>query len=322
MRIRYFPIEKNLYEVSPGLRPLGTDLGWGRFDGCFFQIDDSFPEARSNKIACRKEDVEKYFVTKDLSTETHASIVRFMMCRLPQEYPEKFRLEEAPDRQILHCSHTGDRLEVNAAGDLLHFSSPEDVGPEVRDAIDALQLQVQEDIALTSRSAGKNWLSLLHLCSPSHWSARDKIGLPFTAVHMPIPGIDRVNRVADQLVDVMIHKGPFVRFVWSFVTDERLNHHPDAPPGVDPLVWKGRSFHSGANPPFYLRVERQVLFGLPEVESSLFGIRISFWSGQEIKDDGNKRQQLLGALRSMTPESRVYKGVAPCFEELVAWLEK
>ena len=127
-------------------------------------------------------------------------------------------------------------------------------------------------------------------------------------------------RTSNAIVDAMIHKGPFVRFVWSFVTDTRLNHHPEAPPGVDPVFWKGRSFDANKEEPFYLRVERQVVYGLPEISSSVFTIRLSFWRASEICADPLKRQMLLGALESMTPESRQYKGVASCFDPLTKML--
>lgn len=118
----------------------------------------------------------------------------------------------------------------------------------------------------------------------------------------------------------MITKGPFVRFVWSFVTDTRLNHHIIAPEGIDQDEWKGRSFNIESPEPFYFRMERQVTYGFPEIQASLFTIRLHFIPGSEIKADEKMRTQLLSALYSMTPESRVYKGVAHCFEPLTQYL--
>ena len=119
----------------------------------------------------------------------------------------------------------------------------------------------------------------------------------------------------------MIHKGPFVRFIWSFVTDKRLNHHPTPPPGADPVIWRGRTFNEFQYTPFYFRIERQVTYGFPEVEASLFTIGVTFLSGHEVRNNPHQRDQLISALESMTPESRVYKGVAGCFDQLIAWLK-
>jgi len=317
--IRYFPLTKPLYEVVPGLGSLG---GPAPHDALIFQIDEDFAKARQNKIACRYENLEKYFLQENLPSECKLALVRFLISRLPREYPHFFKVQtDANGDTHLQCSHTGDSFGINSHGELISFSSSTLIEPAVRDAVDAFALQVQEDLALLVRREEKEHLALLHLCSPSHWSGKDKIGKSFFDIHAPVPGIELVNRAAKNIVNVMISKGPFVRFVWSFVTDSRLNHHPEAPPGIDPVSWKGRAFDAANQPPFYLRVERQTTFGFPDQDCALFTIRVSFWGGDEIKGDSSKKNLLAGALESMGPESRVYKGVAHCFDELIQWLK-
>jgi hypothetical protein len=121
----------------------------------------------------------------------------------------------------------------------------------------------------------------------------------------------------------MVHKGPYTRFVWGFGSDMRLNHHPEPAPGADPAVWKGRSFsRDREGSPFILRVERQVIHGLPEVNAAIFGIRIYFMDGEEIRRQPAHRALLRSALLSMTPESRVYKGLDQCMDEVIAWLDE
>lgn len=93
------------------------------------------------------------------------------------------------------------------------------------------------------------------------------------------------------------------------------------PPGWDATAWTGRSFGVAQDEPFSLRIERQITFGLPDVRASLFFIRRSFIGGREIRSNPLWRDQLLAALRSMSTEARVFKGVQKCFDELVAWLE-
>lgn len=314
----YFPIERGVYEVTAGLRPLGFDFGYAELDRNVFQICSDFAEFRKNKIECRKERLSKYFVTLDLSEKHKSYTTEFIVKRLLHEYPLIFKLEN----HVLHCSHSHDKISFNSDWSLKKIESVEDIGPAVTESLDALSLQVQEDLVLMCRNqVKKDYLGMIHLCSPSHWAAEDKIGNSFFRTHQPIPGIDKINRIADNMVEAMINKGPFVRFVWSFVTDKRLNHHTVAPSSWDPAKWKGRSFDLSQAIPFFFRVERQVVFGLPEIEASLFTIRISFIDGTEIKSNENYRTQLLGALNSMTPESRVYKGVANCFTELTDWLQ-
>ncbi len=63
----------------------------------------------------------------------------------------------------------------------------------------------------------------------------------FSLYHALIPGLQKVGKVHRQIIDAMVYKGPYVRFVWSFVTDSRLNHHPQPPPGQNQNSWKGRN---------------------------------------------------------------------------------
>lgn len=310
---RYFPLEKGLYEVVPGLYKLGFDFGNGAADARLFQIDEQFPLYRENKLACRKERLAKYVCEADFSAEKSEVVCRFIADRLHGEYPDLFRW----DGGVFTSALTQETFRFDENMRLLP-------GTPYANAFDALCSQLQEDIAVVSRRPDKsNWLSALHLCSPSHWAAEDKIGKDFKFIHGPVPHFEKLNKASDGLVEAMIHKGPYVRFIWSFVTDQRLNHHTEAPPGWDPVKWKGRIFHP-ENPdnPFHFRVERQVIHGLPEVESALFGIRVSFLSGQEVRNSPEKNRLLRSALFSMSPEARVYKGVAHCFDELVAWLRK
>ncbi len=313
----YFPIERGLYEVAAGLRPLGFDFGNPYYDGKIFHITEDFPLYRKNMLECRDERLGKYFCEHNLSLKRTQTLAKFLVHRYVQEYPHHFSFEN----QILFCSHTGDKIRFDHEFNLVDFSSLEMIKTPVTHSIDALSLQVPEDLALVCRQENIDHLGLLHLCTPSHWAAEDKIGMNFFDIHVPIPGIDKVNRVADKLVETMVHKGPFVRFIWSFVTDKRLNHHPIAPPDHDQGSWKGRSFDEFAFVPFYFRIERQVTYGFPEDQTSLFTIGVTFLSGVEVKNNPHQKAQLISALHSMTPESREYKGVAGCFDQLIKWLE-
>lgn len=316
--IRYFPLEKGIYEVAPGLRPWGADLGNGESDRLVFQLDSGFAAAIANKAACRRERLSKYCVTDPAWTpELEAGVTRFVRERLAHEHPGYFSLSREPaGRQTLACGLTGDRLRFDPDGRYQ--------GQEFVSGWDALASQVQEDLAVVVRGRGavQDRLVALHLCSPSHWAAEEKIGNDFRAVHAPIPGVEKMNRAAPQIVQAMIEKGPYVRFVWGFATDERLNHHPEAPDGMDPDLWRGRSFSlERPENPFSLRVERQVIWGLPELDAFLFVIRVSFLPGHQIRARADWRQKLRDALVSMSPESRIYKGLDGSFDAVVAWLD-
>lgn len=313
---RYFPLEKGIYEVAPGLRPLGSDFGNGEADKRIFQLDAEFHRYRENKIANREERLGKYYCTSEYPDSVAAGINNFLAQRLAQEYPQYFSW----DGECFSAQLTNEKLYFSRAGVFLRAKTT--ISPPYASGLDALASQVQEDIAIVCADTTRDWLAALHLSSPSHWAAEDKIGKDFFAIHAPIPGSEKMNRSARALVEAMIHKGPYVRFVWGFATDRRLNHHPVAPSGQDELAWQGRSFFQPADgsTPFVLRVERQTLWGFPALNAALFGIRVYFIDGCEIRQNPEERELLSAALRSMTPESLRYKGLSECLPDVLRWL--
>lgn len=316
---RYFPLGSGRYEVAPGLRPLGTDFGNGAADGYLFQIDTAFDHYRANKLSCRAERLGKYVVRRDYDAPVAAAVARLMTERLAAEYPNLFK--RAPDS--LDCRLPGERLVFGTDLRLVRVEAGAPLSPPYADAFDALCCQIPEDIAIIRAAPGRgDWIAALHLCSPSHWGAEAKIGGDFRATHAPVPGFERVNQAAPSLVAAMIERGPFVRFVWGVSGDARLNHHPEPPPGVDPAAWRGRAFRSDAEgPPCWVRVERQALWGLPEVGAALFAIRTYLLDGNAVRADPAERALLRAGLLSMSPESRAYKSVADDFDALLRWLD-
>ena len=275
---RYTPWTKGVYEVAPGLRPFGTDFGNGEADQRLFQIDNEFPRYLANKRAALAEWPSKYVCRSILSRKVETAAADLIQQRLQLEYPDQ---------------------KVTAT------------------TLDQLALLVPEDLVVVRTRDKENWVAYLHLCSPSHWAAKSKVGRSFFDVHAPIPGFERANAVSDGLVDAMVNKGPFVRFVWGVESDDRLNHHPDPPPGRTKDEWLGRRFSLGR---FYVRTERQVIWGLPGVGAALFTIRVGHIPDHEILADESLRRPLVEALDSMSPAARDYKGLTREWDSLMKLL--
>lgn len=319
---RYFPPQKGVYEVAPGLSALGKDFGNGEQDKKFLALDSDFGIYRENKIRCRKENFSKYVCKKDFPLATEQAVCAWLIERLCADYPDLFSVRVSRTDKylfVLSCASTQEEITFDQSYNLVSTNSK--IDPPYADLFDALCSNFPADLSVVTKNESKNWVSALHLCAPSHWAAADKIGRDFTEVHLPVPGIEKVNKAAGSLVDAMILRGPYIRFAWSMVTDRRLNHHPLPPPNISSEEWNGRIFDPAKASPFYLRVERQTLWGLPQVQSALFGIHVLFVDGAEIKANPEKNTLLKSALQSMTPESRKYKGVAHYFDGLISWLE-
>lgn len=318
----YFPVEGGIYQVTAGLKNLGHDFGNGPADSRIIQIDTAFTRYQENKLACRAERLGKYYATSEFDADIEAVCARKIIGILLEEYPRLFKWrgdEEGTGR--LDCAPTSETLTFKRYV-LSGVAGTAPIHPPYSGAFDALVNQISEDVAVVRRRKDRDWLSAIHLCSPGHWAAENKIGKTFEQTHSPVPHIEPISRAARAMVHAMISKGPFVRFVWGFGSDDRLNHHPEPAPGWDAAKWRGRSFQSvpEGECPFYLRLERQVTVGLPEAEAALFFIRVYYIDGREIRNNPAQRDLLRSSLRTMDPESRQYKGLADSMAPLLEWL--
>lgn len=157
--------------------------------------------------------------------------------------------------------------------------------------------QVPEDLMVHRVLDGRDWLAAAHVCFPSSWDPGEKVGRTWEEIHRPVP-MDLGS--SSRIVRAMVSSGPFERFVWSVVYDDRYDYHPSL----------ARSSFSPGNP--LVKVERQVTVPFPVLGCCLFILR------QYLVRDYD-RESLARAIEGMTPEQREYKGlVSP--EPLLAWL--
>ena len=256
---RYLPFLDGSYSTAPGLTAMGKANAEEQF---VFQIDEQYGDFIENKRQCRQERLNKYYLEEKFYPETIAAVNRFLVDRLAAEYPEYFRPQGL---LTLHNKRTGEMLEWKE--DWINIQDG-----RYASLFDALCSQVPEDIAVCQLEGMRDWLAAIHLSAPNHWAPGDKIGKPFGEVHGPVPGMEKLNQHYFKMLDTAVRKGPFIRYAWGIATDTRLNHHPDAPPGTDPVYWQGRRVEDG-DAPTYVRVERQAIVGLPECNAFIFTIR-------------------------------------------------
>ena len=300
--------------------PLGTDLGNGEADRRVFQIDDRFAEYRAEKLIARRERLDKYYQTYRIKNSVMAAVAKLMVDRLVEEYPQYFVVRRSMDQTMFESRLTGETLYFDPHWQLQRVENGS-LTPAYVSTLDALAMQVQEDWAVVCRAGDRNWLSAIHLCFPNYWAAEEKIGKEFAVVHAPVAGMEKINRRSQAIVQTMITQKPMVRFAWGLSTDTQLNHHPEPPPGVTVENWQGRQFDP-CNPHLYLRIERQVIWGLPQQEAALFTIRTYFRDCHEIKQHPVLREPLRRAIASMSPASLVYKGLVESQTKILDWLNQ
>ncbi|AFY54762.1 Protein of unknown function (DUF3445) [Rivularia sp. PCC 7116] len=318
----YFPLQNGRYEIKPGMMPFDTDFG-NQSDSKLFQLDSNFESYRQVKLAARKSSLSKHYQTYNYSNSVAKAVAQLIINRLTTEYPQYFNLANHGNQLTLNCQLTKEILYFNQKFQLLKYkSSDKSIFPDYISTLDALAAQIQSDILVISRNQNSDdWMSAIHLCYPNHFSAAEKIGKDFVSVHLPVAGIEKINQRAKAIVNTMIVRKPMMRFAWGLSTDTRLNHHPQPPSGIESKQWYGRNFDI-SNPRLFLRIERQVMWGLPEYDAAIFTIRTYFRDCREIKKDFVLKNKLISAIESMTPESLIYKDLLESKQDILAWLNQ
>lgn len=297
------PFASGVYDVKPGLRKFGIDLGNGEADGRVFQLDNQFGRYRQAKRDARGRRFDEHVMSRDFSPQAQTAVARFIVHRLVGEHPERFRLMTEAGGATLACELTGNRLAFDDRWTLVGST-----GDHV-DALDALACQVQEDMAVTHVDGGSNRLAALHVCMPSHWSPRQKLGGSFAHVHAPVPGMAAVIARQDEYVRQMVDaEQGMVRFVWGIQAGDALNRHPLEP---SPAFEVERAF---------VRVERQTIWGLPDAGVSLFTIRPYLIPVAEVRADAAMAAALSQAVRGMSSATLAYKGLNAVYDPLLRYL--
>jgi len=173
-----------------------------------------------------------------------------------------------------------------------------------RDIFGELAMQIQEDLVIHRLSDDRDWMAAGYVCFPSGWNPVDKIGRPLSEIHAPIPGMDLSK--SRKLVETMVHHGPFERYVWGPVFEDRINFHPR---------FEKRKFDP-QNPVVYVKVERQITVGFPEHGAALFILR------QHLIKNEIDYPALSTSLKTMTEAQREYKGINDVFDDLIAFLDE
>lgn len=320
----YFPIEQGVYDVGPGLKDFGIDLGNGTSDQQVFQFDENFFTCRQVKLDARQERLSKYYRTQMLSTDVSTSILRFIIERLTLEYPKFFQLISQSKSEIaLHCKLTDETLIFDNKLRLTRvkrdFPAP---SPDYHDSMDALACQIQEDLAIISQSPfGRDWIAAVHLCQANNWAAEEKIGQSFQATHEPVAGMNNNQRDVNVIVNTIVTKGPFIRFAWGLTAEAELNQHP-RPCLASSSKTDIKKRFDPHHPSLFLRVERQVLWPFPEQQAALFTIRTYVTDCHQIRDDGEMNSKLISALESMTKEQLKYKCLNKDYKAIHKWLTR
>jgi dimethylamine monooxygenase subunit A len=261
LRPLYFPVKAEPLRMQPGLLRFGTDFGNGEADQRFFPGDET------------------------------AALYLAAKARVLAAYPERERrcVESEQEGACLAAAEAWFSETLVAEG---QASASRAVG-------EGLGRELAEDFAvLHVNDARVDRVLWLSACFPSGWRPEHVIGRSFSQIHRVIPAIDRVLRGSRGLVEAMVTRGPYVRFVWTISADDELDHHPEQ---GKRRPWTNDTMQG------FLRVERQTTIPLPVVRGSIFLIRTYLYRFDELTRD--RRDVLAQALAQMPLAVAKYKGL-------------
>ncbi len=148
------------------------------------------------------------------------------------------------------------------------------------------------------------------VCFPSSWDLREKLGLPMTEVHAPVPLLN--DALARQIETFLSRQQPGVAWTRenvSFSRDAELNHHP---------ARHLRPLDSTVTPDnVFVRLEHQLLLKLPTSGSILFGIRVEVVPLNDLPWTAQTRDRMVRLLSTIAPDVAVYKGIADSMQTLI-----
>ncbi|MCK4743670.1 MAG: DUF3445 domain-containing protein [Sulfuriflexus sp.] len=287
----YFPISGDRYSTRAGLARFGTDFGNGQLDTQLFQFDKTFTDYRNNKLAVRKTEINDYVCTDKIDNKSLAEATQFILQHLCNEHPDKFLLQKSSKQITLDCLLTDEQIIIND-----DYNLATQHRTEYKNLFDALALQVQEDICLMQINSSGTKLIAAHLCAANHWSARDKLLMDMRYLHQHVPGFTDDNKEPEKLLQGISRKTEaYVRFAWGLCDQAILNQHPHT------------SLKSESSDDLFMRIERQVIWPIPDSDILLFTIRTYFQDYTELKT--SEIISLGSAVSSMSKETLEYKNI-------------
>ena len=163
--------------------------------------------------------------------------------------------------------------------------------------LEVAALQVQEDLIVMIRSEDTWRFGAGVVCFPSHWVPGEKLGLPITDVHEPVPHYnEELAQRVDRFLDHLAPGKNAWRRNWVIHASPQL--HVPRQPALDGSV-QPRDL--------WLRSERQVLWALPATGGILFTIRTQQFPLRALVTRPDVASSMASSLRSAPDSLRAYR---------------
>ena len=297
----YVPTE---YSVKPGLKKLEEEP--------HFIIDEWYPDYRNEKLDARCEDLEKYYIEKPAKTglrakeqqSTHDALMKTITLWMAETLAKKYKkisFRSEKENYVFHNDYSNESVWVDENLNVIQIiKSPDNPyskrfsdkfpQPPYKNLFDAVCSQIQEDVCIMRNDE----LVANHVCLPSWWCPAEKMGMSMGEIHADVPGMEKT--AYEHIWNACLHKGPYLRYNWTLTDTPILNQHPSKN--------IGKNFDRGT---LFLRIERQVLQGFPDVGGVLFLIHTYVGEVRTLEKENKKI--LADIIENMSEDELKYKGL-------------
>ena len=178
---------------------------------------------------------------------------------------------------------------------------------------------VQEDLCLMAPGPDGYTLEAASLCFPARWRLMDKMGLPMSGIHKPVPDYsEKLSRPVDSFFNRIDVDRPVWRVNWSLTTDPTMfqpvrQKHSASEPSIT---------SKNAGDKVYMRCERQTLRRLPDTGWILFTIKTYLDKVSKLQKYPKEAQNLSSLLRSAPTTLLSYKNINHFLEPLLVYLDE
>jgi dimethylamine monooxygenase subunit A len=187
------------------------------------------------------------------------------------------------------------------------------IAPAADRSIESLGRALEPDFVLLLPSSSGPVVVGGVVCFPSSWALPDKIGRTLDQTHAPVPALN--SQLSERIRTALDRLAPgtaWERDNWGLARDANRNHHPRRPrKRLDETVEQNE---------VWLRVERQILYRLPDTGGILFGIRLEITPWDAIAQIEDAAAGLRRGLETMPDDIAAYKGLASAKDRILSWL--
>ncbi|MGI8477601.1 MAG: heme-dependent oxidative N-demethylase subunit alpha family protein [Thermomicrobiales bacterium] len=318
---------RDRFEVRADLFPLGAVYN-GTLETEHFLLDERFPAEIAAKLDLLGRDAGR---VNCIGTDDPAGLAESLwrtFALLARDCPAA--VEMRPDGVALPLH--GLALVAEGAAErvcpLVAAHNPSPLGARVHEwlkgrqgvarLLDAVALSCQEDVVVM-RGGARSGAEALHVCFPSGWDPREKLGGTFAAIHAPIADSERLIKASPNVMRAMLSGGPFLRYAWGVTLNPHLDNHPAAPRPVWRPEWDDDPAQVARLA--HLRMERQTTAAFPGLDRALFTIRVyvdPFLA--RLAADPSLRRRLRALMGTTAPAVLEYKGMTRIVPPLLRWL--